>query len=103
MLPRLNHITLGLLVMALMIQTARIEGFRVWPVSTTGYKADLRKVRDELRRISSKKNEQKVITRDRIVVVEGKERQADKVAERVENAPLPGQCRTSPEILGADL
>lgn len=103
MLPRPSLIAALFLASLLVVQTVRIEGFKLWPISINGLKAELRDARAELRRISSKKNEQQVITRDRIVVVEGKEREADKVAEQVENAPLPGQCRTPETVLGADL
>lgn len=57
----------------------------------------------ELERISTAKNEQKVITRERIVEVERVRKDADKVAKRVEAAPLPGQCKTPEAIMGADL
>jgi hypothetical protein len=57
----------------------------------------------ELQRISSAKDEQKVITRDRIVVAERVVKQADDRAKRIEAAPLPGQCKTPEAIMGADL
>lgn len=50
--------------------------------------------RSELQRISTAKNEQRVVTRERIVVVEKSRRVADKVAKQVEAAPLPGNCAT---------
>jgi hypothetical protein len=57
----------------------------------------------ELKRISTVKNEQKIITQEKIKVVTRTIREAEKRAEKVEQAPLHGQCRTPPEILSADL
>lgn len=57
----------------------------------------------ELKRISTAKDEQQIVTRDRIVTVREKEKSAGKVAERIEAAPLPGKCETPREIMGADL
>jgi hypothetical protein len=65
--------------------------------------AQLQKAVAELQRISAKKNEQKVITTERIKVVKDQIRHADERAKIIEQAPLPGQCRTPPEILSADL
>jgi cob(I)alamin adenosyltransferase len=57
----------------------------------------------ELNRISTVKNEQKVVTQEKIKVVTRTIHEAEKRAEKVEQAPLPGQCRTPQEILSADL
>jgi hypothetical protein len=57
----------------------------------------------ELQRISSAKNEQRAITREKIKLVETKRVEADREARKIEQAPLPGQCRTPPEVLGAGL
>lgn len=57
----------------------------------------------ELQRISTKRDEQKAVTRDTIKEAETVTREADKVAERIEAAPLPGQCKTPTAILEADL
>ena len=64
---------------------------------------DLNEVRDELRKISSKKNEQRVITVEKIKEVETIRREAAKVADVIEQAPLPGNCATPDAIMGADL
>ena len=61
------------------------------------------KLKGELDRISSEKNRQQVITRERIVEIERKSGEADKRARVVEAAPLPGQCRTPDAVMGADL
>lgn len=50
--------------------------------------------RSELNRISTAKDTQKTVTKERIVVVEKSRRVADKVAKQVEAAPLPGNCAT---------
>jgi hypothetical protein len=57
----------------------------------------------QLDSISSKRNEQKIQTETRIVSVREKIKEADGRAEKVESAPLPGGCRTPPEISQADL
>lgn len=53
--------------------------------------------------ISTRKNEQKIVTRDRIVTVIKTLKGADQRAKAVEAAPLPGECKSPPEIMGADL
>ncbi len=57
----------------------------------------------ELKRISTKRDEQKATTRETIAEAETVRREADKVAEQIEAAPLPGSCKTAPEIMDADL
>ena len=57
----------------------------------------------QLDSISSKRNEQKIQTETRIVSVREKIKEADGRADKVESAPLPGGCRTPPEISQADL
>jgi cob(I)alamin adenosyltransferase len=57
----------------------------------------------ELKRISAVKNEQKIITQEKIKVVTRTIHEAEKRAEKVEQAPLPGQCKTPSEVLQADL
>ncbi len=57
----------------------------------------------ELQRISTAKDEQRTITRDRIVEVERMADNADRFADRIERAPLPGNCETPEAILGSDI
>jgi predicted Holliday junction resolvase-like endonuclease len=57
------------------------------------------KANAELQRISTKRDEQKAVTRDTIEQAETVTREADKVAERIEAAPLPGSCKTPAIIL----
>jgi hypothetical protein len=57
----------------------------------------------ELKRISTAKNEQKVITRDRIVIADKGRSEAEGRAKVIEVAPLPGNCKTPSEVLGADI
>lgn len=100
----LSEILLMLACAALTFLLIRAEGeSRHWSKQSarweTLYKAD----HAELQRISSSRNEQKVVTRDRIKVVTQRIEVAGKRAERVEQAPVPGGCKTKPEIMGADL
>jgi hypothetical protein len=64
-------------------------------------------VRDNYKRqldgISTKRNEQQVVTRDRIVEVTRTIKSADERAKVVETAPPPGECRTAKEVLDADV
>jgi hypothetical protein len=57
----------------------------------------------ELKRISSIKAEQRISTREKIKVVLQKQAEANHEAEKIEHAPLPGQCRTPKEVLDADI
>lgn len=57
----------------------------------------------EFARISNERNVQKVITRDRIIEVERKAKDADSRAKRIEAAPLPGNCKTPEAVRSADL
>jgi hypothetical protein len=57
----------------------------------------------ELKSLSTAKNDQKVETVKRIEAVKERVRHADDRAKVIEQAPLPGQCKTPPEIMSADL
>lgn len=65
--------------------------------------AQLAKAVGELHRISSVRNEQKRETSERIKVVERTIREKEREAERVEQAPLPGNCQSPSEVMRADL
>jgi hypothetical protein len=92
-----------LVVLALAVQTARIEGFKVWPISVKGYKAEVSDLRGQLKAISSKRNEQKETTGRVIERVRVVERDAGTRAERIERAATAPECQTPSEIMGADL
>jgi hypothetical protein len=57
----------------------------------------------ELNRLTSAKNTQRTITKTNIVTVTKRIHDAEERAKIVETAPLPGNCKTPPEIMGADL
>jgi hypothetical protein len=82
------------------IQTIRVKAEQR---HSTKVEAQLGKAAAELNAISSKKNDQAVVTRDRIKIVTQRIHDADGKARAVEQAPLPGNCKTPPEILQADL
>ena len=97
-LTALKHwklIGLGLLCLLLAVQTVRL-GHRSNQLERE--KIANNELRAELKRISSKKNEQQIITVEKIKEVEKIRREADKVAEKIEAAPLPGNCRTPDEL-----
>jgi hypothetical protein len=91
---------IGLLCLALAVQTIRL--------GAANNRADriqihLNEARAELKRISTAKNEQVDRTGENIEQAERGNREADKQAERIEKAPLPGNCATPKEILGSDI
>lgn len=97
--PALKYITGGLLFLTLMLGIA-------WQIELRhARKSDQRIVEltAKLVEISTRKNEQKIVTRDRIIIAERKGGDADRVAKKIEAAPLPGQCATPKEILSADI
>jgi hypothetical protein len=59
--------------------------------------------KNELQRISTAKNNQKRETETRIATVKKQIRHADDQAKIIESAPLPGNCKTPPGVMGADL
>jgi hypothetical protein len=65
--------------------------------------AQLSKAVEKLNAISSKRDEQKRETGERIKVVTRTIHDAEGRAEKVEKAPLPGQCRSPKEVLDADI
>ena len=62
---------------------------------------NLNEARAELKRISTVKNEQVERTKETIRYVDRIRKEADGVAEKIEAAPLPGQCRTPDELRSA--
>jgi hypothetical protein len=99
----INAAVIALLVVALAVQTVRIEGFKFWPISHKGLKAELADAKAELKAISSKKDEQRKVTQGKIVETRVVFRDADKVAERIEKAPTQPECKTPPGVMSADL
>ena len=65
------------------------------------------KQRDEyakqLQSISSKRDEQKAVTKETVRVVKEQIRHADDKAKVIEQAPLPGNCRSPKQVLDADI
>jgi len=57
----------------------------------------------ELKKLSDAKNTQKIVTQNRIKVVTKLVHDADGRAKAVENAPPAKDCRTKPEVMGADI
>lgn len=99
-------ITAAIFLVALLafgIQTARIEGFKVWPISVKGYKAKNAELSKQLHDLSTAKNEQKVVTGGNLVKAESGRVKAEGVAKRIESAPVAAGCKTPSEILQADL
>lgn len=57
----------------------------------------------QLQKMSAPRDVQKTETAKRIEIVKERVRHADGVAKTIEQAPLPGQCRTPKEVLDADI
>jgi hypothetical protein len=93
-------ISFGLLCLALAVQTVRL-GHRSNQLERE--KIANNELRAELKRISTVKNEQVERTKETIRYVERIRKEADGVADKIEQAPLPGNCRTPDAVLGADL
>ena len=93
-------IGIGVLLLAVAVQTVRL--------SAANNRADriqinLNEARAELKAISDRKNEQAETTKGNIEQAERIGRDADKVAERIEQAPVEPDCKTPESIMGADL
>lgn len=57
----------------------------------------------ELDRISSERNQQQIVTRDRFIVKDRIVHDGAVRAEKVETAPVVPGCKTPPQVMGADL
>jgi hypothetical protein len=85
----------------------------LWLITLVGYQVERRghakakerivELVNKLNEISSKRNDQRETTTERIRVVTRTIGAADRVAKKIEAAPLPGQCKTPSEVLQADL
>jgi hypothetical protein len=93
-------IGLGLLCLLLAVQTVRLGAAQN---RIERERIANNELRAELKRISTAKNEQVERTKETIRYVERIRKEADGVAEKIEAAPLPGNCRTPDAIMGADL
>jgi hypothetical protein len=93
-------IGLGLLCLALAVQTVRLGAANN---RADRIQVNLNEARAELKRISTAKNEQAKRTESNIDRAVNHSRQAERVAERIEAAPLPGNCVTPREVMEAPL
>jgi hypothetical protein len=84
------------------VQSVEINGF-LWIDGLKDKIEDCERDRNELRDISSKRNEQAKRTEGNIEQAERGNKEADDRARKIEEAPLPGNCKTPPEIIGADI
>ena len=91
-------IGLGMVCLLLAVQTVRL-GHRTNQLERE--KIANNELRAELKRISTEKNEQAERTKETIRYVDRIRKEADGVAEKIEAAPLPGQCRTPDELRSA--
>lgn len=91
---------LGLMALLLAVQTVRLSAAHH---KIERREIDIREMRFELDRISSRKNEQKRETVNRIERAERGNREADERAREIEASPLPGNCVTPKAVLEADV
>jgi hypothetical protein len=80
-----------------------VWGFNIGPIGFDGLTEKLEDCRANLDKATRPKNEQKRETERNIDKARDRNEQAEPKARRIETAPLPGGCRTPPEIMGADL
>lgn len=110
LLTRLQLAAIGALAAILLVitgvQTIRLHGF-LWIDGALDrvekLQRDNNELRAELKSISSAKNEQKRETGENIKKAGTLRDKADADAKKIEQAPLPGNCETPPEVMGADL
>jgi hypothetical protein len=89
------------LALALAVQTVRLHHAHGELAQT---KTDLKGARDQIKAISTARDNQKAVTTKAVEHVKERVRQADDRAKVVEQAPLNGKCETPKEILrSADL
>lgn len=67
------------------------------------WEAQAVKLAAELKAISTAKDEQKVVTRSNVKEARQGRQDAERVARRIEEAPVTGQCETPEAVLQADL
>ena len=67
------------------------------------WEAQAQKLSRALKRISEGKNLQRTETGRNITEAEKGRKGAETIAQRIENAPLTGQCKTPDAVMGADL
>lgn len=101
----LSHRSVLELAFMAMVAVAAIQTIRVGAEQRHSAKVErqLSKTVAQLQAISSKRNEQKAETQERIKVVTRTIHDADGKAKVIEQAPLPGQCRTPQQVLDADI
>jgi hypothetical protein len=97
--PALKYIAGGLLVVCIVLGVA----LKVERVHTAKQAAQIVKLNAELQRITTAKNEQRAETTERLKVVTRTIHDADGRAKVVEQAPLPGGCKSPKEVLDADI
>lgn len=101
LLTRLQLAAIGAIAAALLVitlvQTIRLHGFLWIPGAldrVEKLQRDNNELRFELNRISSRKNEQKRETANRIKEAEKSERDAKPIADKIREAPIPPDCAT---------
>lgn len=93
---------IGFAALALMVGSLMLA-LKIERTQNGKLKAQIELQAAELKRISTKRDEQKVITHGRIVIADKGRKQAEDKAKVIEAAPLVPGCKTPPEIMGADL
>lgn len=93
-----TSVTIALLALALLAQTIRIEGFKFWPFSYKGLKAELATAQDTLDDLAKPQNEQKATTSENIK--QGNERivYVDRIVKPLEQRPVPAEGCATPDL-----
>lgn len=99
----LRHWLVAALLIALIIQTVRIEGFKIWPLSIAGLKAELADAKAKVAANVQAAKQQRQTTTRTITIYRDRVKSGVRAAERVEQAPTEPNCRTPDAVMGADL
>jgi hypothetical protein len=83
----------AILLVITVVQTVRLNGF-LWFDGALDKLEDCARDRNELRAISTKKNEQREKTGQNIGQAEKGEREAKPIADKIREAPIPPNCAT---------
>lgn len=86
------------ILLALIVQTVRIEGFKLWPLSMKGLKVELAEAKEELDELADESAARQRETARTVDKAKSDIGTADTRARQIEQAPLPGGCKTPDAI-----
>lgn len=96
-LAEIGCIVLGIACLALVVAN------RAEKQHSTKLQGQVVSLSAQLSRISDARKTQQIVTREKIKIVTQRIHDADGKAKVIEQAPLPGNCRSPKEVLDADI